>query len=295
MKKICLVLEGGGNRGIYTSGVLDAFIDHNIDIRNIYGVSAGALHALSYLSRQKGRSLRINKQHVYSRECVDYKRIFVGKSVLNLDYLFTEVNVSIDPLDFESFNNKGDYVVVATNIVTGAPVYKKIEDYNKDWPYIKASASLPVFSKYVNIDGLKLLDGGLSDSIPVVKAFNDGYDKVIAVLTRDVDFVCKPYKYMHVYKTKYLKYPNLIKTMENRADKYNVTRDLIENLQKEGKVLAIYPSEPLIISHLENDSDKIDYIYNLGYNDAIKMIKKIKAFIGGNKDEQDESSKKRKV
>ena len=281
MEKVCLILEGGGNRGVYTSGVLDAFLDNDIDIKSIYGVSAGALNALSYFSKQKQRNLRLNKEYIYSKECVDYKRLFLGKSILNLDYVFNEVNTKLDPLNFEEFNKKENFTVVATNVVTGAPVYKKIEDYYQDYLYIKASAALPIVSKIINVDNLKLLDGGLSDSIPVIKAMNDGYDKIIIILTRDRDFVCKPYKFMNVYKTKYIKYPNLIKTMENRADKYNVTRDLITQFEAEGKVLAIYPSEPLVINRLEHDVDKIDYVYNLGYNDALKMIKEVKKFIGG--------------
>ena len=295
MEKVCLVLEGGGNRGVYTSGVLDAFIDNDIDIKNIYGVSAGALNAMSYLSKQKGRSLVVSKQSISSKECVDYKRLFLGKSVVDLDYLFDSSNSGLDELNMEEFNKRGEFIVVATNVVTGAPVYKKIEDYATDWIYIKASASLPVLSKIVSMDGLKLLDGGISDSIPVLKAINDGYTKVIVVMTRDKDYVCKPYKFMKAYKTKYIKYPNFIKTMENRADKYNVTRDLIETWTSEGKVLPIYPSEPLVISRLEKDSSKIDYVYNLGYQDGLKMLSEIKVFIGGEINEQEETRKKRKI
>ena len=281
MGKICLVLEGGGNRGVYTSGVLDAFLENNIDIRDIYGVSAGALNALSYLSKQKGRSLKINKEYIYNEQCVNYKRLFLGKNVVDLNYILEEINMKDDPLNMEEFNKSKNFVVVATNVLTGSPVYKKIEDYKADCDYIKASASLPIFTKTVHIGNLKLLDGGLSDSIPVVKALDDGYDKVIAVLTRDINFMCQPYKHMNVYKTKYLKYPNFISAMENRHNKYNVTRDLITKFSQEGKVLAIYPSEKIEIKHLENDLSKIEYVYQLGYNDALNMIKEIKEFIKG--------------
>ena len=280
MGKVCLVLEGGGNRGIYTSGVLDAFMDNDVHIKDVYGVSAGALNALSYLSNQKGRSFRLNKEYMYNKESIDYKRVFLGAGILNLDYILKEVNLNMDPLDLNTFHKNNNFVTVSTNIVTGAPVYKKIEDYNKDLEYIKASASLPLFSNVVHVDGLKLLDGGLSDSIPVIKALDDGYDKVIVVCTRNRDFICRPYKFMNAYRAKYLKYRTLIKTMENRADKYNVTRDLIDDLVNKGKVLAIYPSELLIIKHIESDFNKIDYAYNLGYNDALKRIEDIKKFIG---------------
>lgn len=277
MKKVCLVLEGGGNRGVYTAGVLDAFLDNGIVIPNVYGVSAGALNAISYLSKQKGRSLQISKDYFRSQECVNFKRVLRGKSIVNLDYLFSE---TAETIDLEEFNKNENFIAVSTNVVTGAPVYKKIDDYKKDIQYIKASASLPIFSKIVEVDSLKLLDGGISDSIPVVKALADGFDKVIVVLTRDKNFVCKQYKHMGFYKAKYLKYPNFIKTMENRNLKYNVTRDLIDNLQRDGKIMAIYPSEPLTISHLEKDENKIDYVYKLGYENAMQIINEIKKYIG---------------
>lgn len=277
MEKICLVLEGGGNRGVYTAGVLDAFLDNKIDIPNVYGVSAGALNAISYLSKQKGRSLQISKDYFRSQECVDFKRVLRGKSIVNLDYLFSE---TAELIDLDEFHRNENFVVTCTNILTGAPVYKKIEDYNKDLDYIKASASLPLFSKVVEVDGLKLLDGGISDSIPVMQALNDGFDKIIVVLTRHKDFVCHPYKHMGVYKAKYHKYPNFIKTMENRYNKYNVTRDLIDNLEKDNKIIAIYPSQQLIVSHLEKNEKKIDDAYQLGYDDAIRLMDEIKQYIG---------------
>ena len=120
MGKICLVLEGGGNRGVYTSGVLDAFLENNIDIRDIYGVSAGALNALSYLSKQKGRSLKINKEYIYNEQCVNYKRLFLGKNVVDLNYILEEINMKDDPLNMEEFNKSKNFVVVATNVLGGA-------------------------------------------------------------------------------------------------------------------------------------------------------------------------------
>lgn len=277
--KISLVLEGGATRGVYTAGVLDAFLENNIDIKNVYGVSAGALNAISYLSKQKGRSLRINKEHFNSGNCIDFKRVIQG--VVNIDYLLKDVNETIDPLDWDEFNKRESFVVVATNILTGSAVYKKIEDFHRDLPYIKASASMPIFSSVVEVDGYKLLDGGVSDSIPVMKALDDGADKVIVVLTRDKGFVCKPYRFTKAYKAKYARYPKFIKTFENRYNKYNVTRDLLEQFEDEGKVLTIFPSKPLIIKHLEKNLQTIDDTYQLGYDDAIAMMSKIKAFIGG--------------
>ena len=290
MAKVCLVLEGGGNRGAYTSGVLDALLDNKIFINDIYAVSAGALNALSYLSRQVGRSNRINKKYIFNPKCINYKKIISSGNVLNLDYLLNEVNIKEDVMDFEEFNkNNSNFVVVATNVENGAPYYKKIEDYSKDYSYIKASASLPLFTKIVKVDGLKLLDGGISDSIPIIKAIEDGYDKVVVVLTRHKEFVCQPYKMKKLYNMKYRNYPKFLETMNNRHNKYNVTRDIIDKLEKESKLLAIYPSEPILINNLERDENKIDYIYKLGYEDAKKMIKEIIDFIRGDLNEKKQS------
>lgn len=285
MSKICLVLEGGGNRGMYTSGVLDAFLENDIFINNIYGVSAGALNAMSYLSKQRGRSYRVNKEYIF-KECIDYKRMFQGKAILDLDYLFNEVNNKLDIFDLETFEkNKGEYVVNCVDVTTGNTVYKKIDSYD-DYLYIKASASLPLFAKTVEVDGLKLIDGGVGDSIPVMKALDDGYDKVIVILTRHKEYVCHPYKLMNLYKVKYKKYPRLVETFKNRHNKYNITRDLIEQFEKDGKVLAIYPSEELIISNLERDMNVIDHVYNVGYKDGLKTVKKVKEYLGGKLNEQ---------
>lgn len=282
MSKVCLVLEGGGNRGIYTSGVLDAFLENKIYINDIYGVSAGALNALSYISRQKGRSLRINKEFMLNKDSVDAKRILFNKDVLNLDLLINDINFGSDPLDLEAFNKyNSKYIVTCTNVNTGTPFYKQISDYEKEKDYIKASASLPLFTNVCKVDGLELLDGGISDSIPVFKALEDGYDKVIVILTRDKDFKCEPYDLMKLYKIKYSKYPNLLLTMNNRHNKYNTTRDLIEQYSLEGKVVALYPSEKLDISNLDKSIEKIEKVYDLGYQDGLKFCEIIKEIVKG--------------
>ena len=285
MSKVCLVLEGGGNRGIYTSGVLDAFLENDIFINNIYGVSAGALNAMSYLSKQKGRSYRVNKEYIF-KDCISYKSILQGKSILNLDYVFNEVNRELDKFDFEAFeNNKGEYTVVCLDMKTGLPVYKKIESYD-DYPYIKASASLPLFTKSVEIDGMKLLDGGFGDSIPVMKALEDGYDKIIVICTRDKEFQCKPYSLMNLYKLRYRKYPEMLNTFKTRYMKYNVTRDIIEDLEEKGIVKAIYPSEVLHVGNLEKDMSVVDHVYEVGYKDGLELVKEVKKFLGGKVNEK---------
>ncbi len=285
MSKVCLVLEGGGNRGIYTTGVLDAFLENDIFINNIYGVSAGALNAMSYLSKQKGRSYRVNKEYIF-KNCINYKRFLQGKSILNLDYLFNEVNLELDKLDIEAMEaNMGEYIVTCLDMKTGRPVYKKIESY-QDYPYIQASASLPLFTTSVKLDGTKLLDGGFCDPIPVMKAIEDGYDKVIVICTRHKEFEAKPYSLMNLYKIKYRRYPEMLATFKNRYNKYNITRDIIEDLANKGKVFAIYPSEELHIAQLEKDMSVIEYVYKVGYQDGLNIINELNKFLGGRVNEK---------
>ena len=285
MSKVCLVLEGGGNRGIYTTGVLDAFLEKGLFINNIYGVSAGALNAMSYLSKQQGRSYRINKEYIF-KDCINYKRMLQGKSILNLDYVFNEVNRELDKLDIEAFEkNMGDYIVTCLDMKTGRPVYKKIESY-EDYPYIQASASLPLFASCVNVDGMKLIDGGFGDSIPVMKAIDDGYDKVVVICTRHKEYESKPYSLMNLYKIKYRKYPEMLATFKNRYIKYNITRDIMEDLAQNGKVFPIYPREELHIGNLEKDMKVIEYTYNLGYQDGLKMVSEVEKFLGGRVNEK---------
>ena len=285
MSKVCVVLEGVGNRGIYTTGVLDAFLENDIFINNIYGVSAGALNAMSYLSKQKGRSYRVNKEYIF-KNCINYKRLLQGKSILNLDYLFNEVNLELDKLDIEAMEaNMGEYIVTCLDMKTGRPVYKKIESY-QDYPYIQASASLPLFTTSMKLDGTKLLDGGFCDPIPVMKAIDDGYDKVIVICTRHKEFEAKPYSLMNLYKIKYRRYPEMLATFKNRYNKYNITRDIIEDLSNKGKVFAIYPSEELHIAQLEKDMSVIEYVYKVGYQDGLNIIKELNKFLGGRVNEK---------
>jgi predicted patatin/cPLA2 family phospholipase len=131
------------------------------------------------------------------------------------------------------------------------------------------------------VDGYKLLDGGMGDPIPVIRAINDGYDKIIVITTRHKEYQASPMKMLNLYNIKYKKYPNLVATLKNRHNKYNTTRDLMEELESSGKLLTIYPSEELIISRLERDLSVIDKVYNIGYQDGLNMISKVNKYIGG--------------
>lgn len=281
MKKSSLILEGGGMRGMYTSGVLDAFMENNLYINNIYAVSAGCYNALSYLSKQKGRSFRVNTSYLNDKRYINVKRMITGKSAINTEFIFNDVFKELDVFDYDVFRKSvGEFYAVSTNCVTGEAHYALIKNLDDDVEYVKASAALPLFTKIVKVDDLKLIDGGISDSIPIMKAIEDGFVNNVIILTRPKGFILEDNKLMKFMKIRYKKYPNLLKAMVGRKDVYNETLKKIEKLEEEGKVIVIRPKEELNIANLEKDMDKIEKIYKMGYEDGKAYVSKIKKFIG---------------
>lgn len=280
MGKSSLVLQGGGMRSMYTSGVLDAFLDNDIFINNIYAVSAGCYNALSYLSRQKGRTYRVNTTYLRDKRYINFLNIFRNKSVINTDFIFNEVCDNLDPFDYEEFKRNCETLcAVSTNCETGEAYYAYIKDAKKDVQYIKASAALPLFASLVNVGDMVLIDGGIGDSVPLCKAIDDGFVNNVVVLTRPKDYVMGKTKLMRLKKIKYKKYPNLVKSMKNRNFKYNKTMKLINQLEDNGQIIVIRPKCSLNISNLEKDKKKIEKIYVMGYKDALEKISIIKEFI----------------
>lgn len=267
-------------RGMYTSGVLDAFMDNELYINNIYAVSAGCYNALSYLSKQRGRTYKINTTYLKDKRYINFAKILTKGSAINTDFIFNDVFKELETFDYISFkNNVGEFYAVSTNCMSGEAYYALIKDLEKDVEFVKASAALPLFTKIVEIEGLYLTDGGVSDSIPIFKAIEDGYVNNVVILTRPKGFLLGENKLMKINKIKYKKYPNLIKAMEERHTNYNNTLSFLEKLEEEGKVIVIRPKEDLNIANLERNECRIKEIYNMGYNDALEYIDKIKKFI----------------
>ena len=282
MKKIGLVLEGGAMRGMWTCGILDSFLDNKINVDGIIGTSAGGLFGVNYVSKQRGRGIRYNKKY-----CRDYRfmslfsLLFTG-NIINKKFAFYKVSEKLDPFDNDEFKKaKVDFFVTATNVETGCADYFKITDPFKDMEKLRATSAIPLVSKCVYIDGNKYLDGGVSDSIPIQKMEEFGYDKIIVVLTQPLDFKKKQIsdKKQKLVKFVYKKYPNLIKSMLNRHNDYNETIDYIKKLEKSGKVFVIRPSKKLNIKVIERDPEELESIYQLGLKDGNKYISKLKDFV----------------
>lgn len=281
-KKVGLVLEGGSMRGMYTAGVLDTFMDEDIPIDGIIGVSAGALFGPNYFSKQRGRVIRYNKRYCKDYRYMSFPSFFLTGNLVNKKFAFYDVTLKYDLFDNEAFikNNTGYYATV-TNVETGKAEYLEMKDVIQDMEILRATSAIPFFSQIVELNGKKYLDGGVGDSIPVLKCQEMGYEKIIVVLTRPLDYRKKPLdsKIMKVIECKYKKYPKFIEAMKNRYQDYNDTVEKIIDLENKKEIFVIRPSLPIQVHTVERDAEKLQEIYELGIKDCKEVIHHLKQFL----------------
>lgn len=264
-----LVLEGGGMKGAYTTGVLDFFLEKGIEFSRVYGVSAGAIHMMSYLSRQRKRSINIGLKYAKDKRYCSVESLLRTGDIFNADMCYNLIPRKYDPFDNESFlRYKGKAFAVVTNIETGKPEYLRVKDGFDDLQKIRASASLPLVSRNVEIDGKLYLDGGISDAIPIQKSILDGNEKNIVILTKEVGYVRKPSGQLGAIKVRYRKFPKVYELMKNRHTAYNDTMGFLRRQQENGQAFVIQPKNPSDVGRLEKDPAKIEALYNEGYRDA---------------------------
>ena len=282
MLKTGLVLEGGGVRGIYSAGVLDVFMENGITFDGVIGVSAGAIHGISYMSNQKGRSIRYYKKYSKHPDFMSMRSFIKTGNVVGVDFCYHELPDKLDLYDHYAFQRtKVPFYATCTNVETGEAEYIRVTDARRQIDYIRASASLPYLSRIVEIDGKKYLDGGCSDGIPVEAFMKMGYERNVLILTRPADYVRNPEK-TSLAKFAYRKYPAFVKTLCERHIKYNETIKRIAELEKEGKAFVIRPEKTLDIGRLENNPEKIQAIYDIGYADGEKYIEEMKKWLSEN-------------
>jgi predicted patatin/cPLA2 family phospholipase len=280
MKDIGLVLEGGGMRGIYTAGVLDLFMDKNIYFPYVIGVSAGACNAASYISKQKGRSKKVNIDFINDHRYLSYRNLLKEKSLFGMKFMFDEIPNKLIPFDYNTYNNsKTTFVIVATDCNSGKPVYFYKEEGHDILSQLKASCSLPLVSPIVNFNGMKLLDGGISDSMPIKKSIEDGNQRNVIILTRNKGYRKKPTRGSFILKRMYKDYDYLVESINNRFKTYNETLDYIEELEEKNQVFVIRPSQQLEVGRLEKNKNKLENLFNQGYLDSEKCSKKLNEWL----------------
>ncbi len=286
--KTGLILEGGAMRGLYTAGVLDVMLEQNIEVDGMIGVSAGAVFGCNYKSRQIGRTLRYNSKYARNPEFGGIRSLLKTGDFYNRDFCYRQIPYHLDPFDTETFEkNPVDFYVVATDVETGNPVYHRCTDGQEtDLEWFRASASMPLVSNIVEVDGFKLLDGGIADSIPIRFFQNAGYERNIIILTRDKTYRKKPGKMNLLFRIVLRKYPSVARVMKQRHIQYNEQVQLAESLEKKGEALIIRPSEPITMSRTETDPVKLKEVYDLGRRDALKQLDAVRAFLKKAKEDE---------
>ena len=277
--KTGLVLEGGAMRGIYTAGVLDIFLEHGIHFDSVMGVSAGAIHGCSFVSGQKGRSIRYYRKYVSDKRFMSFHNLLRTGDLVDEQFCYHEIPEKLDIYDYEAFG-KADvkFYAVSTNLETGRAEYIQIEEMKRDIDAVRASASMPFVSKIVEFNGMKLLDGGCSDSIPVIASRKLGNKKNVVVLTRHDGYEKKPTKIAPA-KVIYGKYPKFIQALADRHIVYNQTLKFIKEKQAEGEIFVIQPEIPLTIGRMSHDLNEIQATYDQGRKDALAKIEDLKKWM----------------
>ena len=275
----CLVLEGGAFRGLYSQGFLDAMMVHNINMRCVIGVSAGALGGMNYVSGQIGRSARINLGFRHDSRYVGAKALIHGHSFLDVGFL-TEERGIIEPLDKARFERpERRFIAVATNCLTGEISYFEKGKCRDIIQAIRASATMPYISPMVMIDGTPYLDGGCACKIPYQWALDEGYERIIVIRTRELSFRKRLKKSSAAFKV-YRKYPEFAQKLADSTKDYNRQCDDIEKLHLQGRLTRFSPSEPVTVSRIEGDMEKLGSLYWLGWNDCVKDLDTIRTYLG---------------
>ena len=279
-KNIGLVLEGGAMRGLFTAGVIDVLMENGIEFPAFVGVSAGAAFGCNYKSRQIGRALRYNKRFCRDPRYCSFRSLFKTGDVFGAQFCYHEVPNTLDPFDGKAFNeNPMAFYLVASDVETGTPFYKKI-DHADDTAYewIRASASMPIVSRVVELDGKKFLDGGVTDSIPL--AFMERqYDRNVVVLTRPRDYQKQPASKLWLYRLTLRKYPNMLRAVRERHLMYNEQRAHVFAQEKAGKAFVICPDKPLEVGRMEHDPEQLQKAYDTGRQTALRQLGALKRFM----------------
>lgn len=280
MKKRGLVLEGGAMRGLFTSGILDVMMETGIEPDGLIGVSAGAAFGCNYKSRQPGRAIRYNKRYARDKRYCSWQSWLKTGDLYNAEFGYHIIPKIYDVFDDKAFEqNPMEFYAVCTDVETGLPVYKKLEEgtpLTYDW--IRASASMPLASKVVELEGMKVLDGGVADSIPLQYFESIGYDRNVVILTQPEGYVKEHNRLMPLMRIALKKYPKMIEALDQRHIMYNCQLDYVRQAEREGRCIVIRPDDKLPIGHISHDPEEMQRVYELGRDTGLRNIDRLKEF-----------------
>lgn len=280
-RKTGIMIEGGAMRSVFAAGVLDFFMEKKIEVPNVLTVSAGAYAGMNYVSGQKGRLVDAVIKPLEQKKYMGPATFIKKGTFFDMDYLFDVVPRKLAPFDFKTFcNSTKRFLINTTDCRTGESVfYDKFESEEQFWKICRAANSLSFISRISHIDGIPMLDGGMADALPISRIIEEGWEKVVIILTRKSDYR-KKYRrfYMMMLRFVYHRYPQFIKTVAGRNQKYNACLDEIERMEKEGRVLVSRPSK-LTVSNNESNVDTLMEYYQHGYEEAMRREEEICNFL----------------
>ncbi len=280
-KGLGFVLEGGAMRALFSAGAIDVLMENNIFPNGVIGVSAGAAFGCNIKSRQIGRSIRYNKLFAKEWRYCSIRSLVTTGDVFGGEFCYHRIPNTLDVFDIKTFDeNPLEFYAVCTDVDTGKPIYKKLTHANDEcYEWVRASASMPVAAKIVTINGQRLLDGGIADSIPLKHFQEIGYRKNIVILTQPRNFVKTPGKMNKLVNIMLRKHPRFIEASNNRHVMYNKELDHLREQEALGNALVLAPDEKLPIGHICHDPELMQHVYDLGRQHTEKRLEEIKKFV----------------
>lgn len=277
-----LVLEGGGMRCLYTAGVLDCFLENGIEVKNCYGTSAGAICGMNYVAKQKERTYRTVVDYIHDKSYCSVRSLLTTGNLFGADMLYNRIPNELDPFDYDTFAESASRLtLVCSDVMSGKPAYYTVRDMRNEIAYLQASCSLPMVSRIVKIGNSYYLDGGITDSIPLAKAIQDGNTKSIVILTQHREYQKKPegFPTRIIGKLMYHRRPMLLKAGMQRHTLYNHQLKLVTQQEAHGNVLVFAPGEPVTIGRAEKDKCKLAALYQQGCEDAQRRLDEVRHFL----------------
>lgn len=276
-----LILEGGAMRGLFTAGIIDVMMEHDVWPDGLVGVSAGAAFGCNYKSRQPGRAIRYNKRFARDSRYSGLRSLLTTGNYFNAAFGYHVIPRQYDVFDNAAFSqNPMEFVAVCTDVETGQPIYKRLtEATDTTYDYIRASASMPLCSKVVCLEGHKLLDGGVSDSIPLEWAEHNGYERNVVILTQPLGYRKTHTRLMPLMRIGLRRYPRMIEAMDSRYLMYNRQLDYVGQAEREGRCLVIRPDAKLPIGHVCHNPEQMERVYQIGREMGERKMNEIKRYL----------------
>ena len=281
--KVGLVLEGGALRTIFSTGVFDAMLEKDLMADYVIGVSAGIAYGVSYVSRQPRRNLEILTRFANDRRYMGLKNLIDrrNRSYFGLEFSYETIPNQLVPFDYDTFAAfPGSVEAVVTNLETGQAEYKEVPRRDEKFLLLQATCAMPLMFPIYWLDGKPYLDGGAAEAVPYRRAFEQGCDRVVVILTKPRSVVRRPEKLLPLIQRRYREYPNFCRTMAERADRDNRARQELFQLEREGKALVIAPESLHGVGRIEHNVDKLRMLWAEGYQQGMERMEELRAFMG---------------